>query len=53
MLDCKSLATLMVPNLKLTCDENFDLVDAMYRHLIKSLMDLVSTEPNICHVVIP
>jgi len=27
MLNCKPLATPMVPNLKTTCDEDFDLAD--------------------------
>jgi hypothetical protein len=50
LLDFKPLATIMVSNLKLTCDEDFDLVDpTLYRLLIRSLMYLVKTRPNICY----
>jgi len=52
MMDCKSMTTLMVMNLKLLSDSSLDLVDpTMYRQLIGSLMYLVNTRLNICFVV--
>jgi hypothetical protein len=54
MLDCKSMATLMVSNLKKLCEpsSNSDLIDpTMYRQLIGSLMYLVNTRPDICYAV--
>jgi hypothetical protein len=52
MMDCKSMATPMVTNLKLLSDSSSDLVDpTMYKELIRSLMYLVNTRPNICFVV--
>jgi hypothetical protein len=44
MMDCKSMATPMMINLKLLSDSSSDLVDpTMYRQLIGSLMYLVNT----------
>ena len=54
MMDCKSMATPMVLNLKKLHEiaSGTDLVDStMYRHLIGSLLYLVHTRPNICFVV--
>jgi hypothetical protein len=48
MMDCKSMATPMVTNMKLLSDSSSDLVDpTMYRQLIRSLMYLVNTRTNI------
>jgi hypothetical protein len=52
MMDCKSMATLVVMNLKLLSDSSSDLVDpTMYRQLIGSLMYLVNTRLDICFAV--
>jgi hypothetical protein len=54
MLDCKSMSTSMVSNLKKLhkSDFEFDLVDpSMYRQLIGSLMYSIHTRPYICFVV--
>jgi hypothetical protein len=54
MLDCKSMATPMVSNLKKLSEppSDSDLIDpTMYRQLCGSLMYLVNTKPNICYVV--
>ena len=51
MMDCKSMATPMVTNLKKIheSDSGFDLVDPiMYWHHIRCLMYLMHTRPNIC-----
>jgi hypothetical protein len=51
MMDCKSMATPMMTNLKKLSDSasDSDLVDpTMYRQLIGSLMYLVNTRPDIC-----
>jgi hypothetical protein len=48
MMNCKALATPMIPNLKLHDDLNLDLVDpSMYRQLTGYLMYLVSTRHDI------
>jgi hypothetical protein len=48
MMDCKSMTTPMVMNLKLLSDSFLDLVDPMmYRELIESLMYLVNTRSDI------
>jgi hypothetical protein len=54
MLDCKSMSTPMVSNLKKLhqSDSESDLVDpSMYRQFIGSLMYLIHTRPDICFVV--
>jgi hypothetical protein len=52
MMDCNSMATPMVTNMKILSDSSSDLVDTMmYRKLIGSLMYLVNTIPDICFVV--
>jgi hypothetical protein len=52
MMDCKSMATPMVVNLKLLSDSSSDLVDpTMYKQLIGSLMYLVNTRTDICFAV--
>lgn len=54
MMDCKSMATLMVTNLKKLGDSTSDsyLVDSsMYKKLIGTLMYLVNTRLDICFVV--
>jgi hypothetical protein len=52
MMDCKSMATPMVTNLKKLRDSDSDLVDpSMYRQLIGSLMYLVNTRPDIFFAV--
>jgi hypothetical protein len=52
MMDCKSMTTPMITNLKKLGASDSDLVDpTMYRQLIGSLMYLVNTRPNICFVV--
>ena len=52
MMDCKSMATPMLTNMKLLSDSSSDLVDPMmYRQLIRSLMNLVNTRSDICFAV--
>lgn len=54
MLDCKSMSTTMVTNLKKLHDSNTrsDLIDStMYKQLIGSLLYLIHTGPDICYVV--
>ena len=54
MMDCKSMSTPMVSNLKKLHDSDFgsDSVDpTMYRQLIGSLLYLVHTRPDICFIV--
>jgi hypothetical protein len=51
-MDCKSMATPMMINLKLLSDSSSDLVDPrMYRQLIGSLMYLVNIRSDICFLV--
>jgi hypothetical protein len=54
LLDYNSTATSMVSNLKKLSEFSFDsdlIVPTMYMQLIRSLMYLVNTRPNICYVV--
>jgi hypothetical protein len=52
MMDCKSMPTQMVTNLKLFCDTSSKIVDVtMYRQMIGSLMYLTNTRPDICFAV--
>ena len=55
MIDCKSMATLMVSNLKKLHETTFgtDPVDpTMYKQLIGSLLYLVHMRLDICYAVI-
>jgi hypothetical protein len=55
MMDCKSMSTPMITNLRKLHDSNTgsDLVDpTMYRQLIGSLMYMIHTRPDICYAVI-
>jgi hypothetical protein len=55
MMDCKSMSTPMITNLRKLhdYDTGSDLVDpTMYRQLIGSLMYITHTRPNICYAVI-
>jgi len=52
MMDCKSMPTPMVANLKLLNDTSSDRVDAtIYRQMIGTLIYLTNTRPDICFVV--
>jgi hypothetical protein len=52
MLDCKSMTTPTITNLKKLGASNSDLVGPMmYRKLIGLLIYLVNTRPNICFIV--
>jgi hypothetical protein len=52
MMDCKSMPTPMVTNLKLLSDTSSEIVDVtMYRQMIGSLMYLTNTRPDICFAV--
>jgi hypothetical protein len=52
MMDCKSIPTPMVMNLKLLSDTSSETVDVtMYRNMIGSLMYLTNTRPDICFAV--
>jgi hypothetical protein len=54
MLDCKSMTTPMISNLKKLHDQatGLDPEDpTVYRQIIGSLMYLVHTRPNICYAV--
>jgi hypothetical protein len=55
MMDCKSMSTLMITNLRKIhdSDTSSELVDpTMYRQLIRSLMYMIHTSPDVCYVVI-
>jgi hypothetical protein len=55
MMDCKSMSTPMITNLRKLhdFDTGSDLVDpTMYRQLIGSLMYMIQSRPNICYAVI-
>ena len=52
MMDCKSMPTPMVANLKLLNDTSSDRVDStIYRQMIGSLMYLTNTRLDICFAV--
>jgi len=52
MMDCKSMPTPMVTNLKLLNETSSDRVDStIYRQMIGSLMYLTNTRPDICFAV--
>jgi hypothetical protein len=52
MLECKSMNTPMETKLNILVDTSSELVDAtLYRHIIRSLMYLTNTRPDICFVV--
>jgi hypothetical protein len=52
MLECKSMKTPMETNLKLMVDTSSELVDVtLYRKIIRSLIYLTNTRPDICFVV--
>jgi hypothetical protein len=54
MIDCKSMTTPMISNLKKLQDQvtDSDLEDpTLYRQIIGSLMYLVHTRPDICYAV--
>jgi hypothetical protein len=52
MMNCKSMTTPMIMNLKLLSDSSSNLVDpTMWRQLIGCLMCMVSTRPDICFAV--
>ena len=52
MLECKVMATPMDSNLKLLADDSSELVDMThYRQIIRSLMYLTNTWPEICFAV--
>jgi hypothetical protein len=52
MMDCKSMPTLMVTNLKLLSDTSSETVVAtMYRQMIGLLMYLMKKRPDICFAV--
>ena len=52
MMDCKSMTTPMMTNLKLFGDTTSERVDAtLYRQMISSLMYLTNTRPDICFAV--
>jgi hypothetical protein len=54
ILDCKSMTTPMVMNLKKLSESSYDsdMIDpTLYRHLIGSLMYLVNTSQDICYAM--
>jgi hypothetical protein len=55
MMDCKSMSTMMITNLRKLHDSDTGsyLVDTtMYRQLIGSLMYMIHTRPDICYAMI-
>jgi hypothetical protein len=52
MIDCKAMPTPMVTNPKLLSDTSSETVDVtLYRQMIRSLMYLTNTRPDICFAV--
>jgi protein associated with RNAse G/E len=52
MMDCKAMPMPMVTNLKLLSDTSSETVDVtLYRQMIRSLMYLKNTRPDICFAV--
>jgi hypothetical protein len=52
MMDCKSMSTPMVTNLKLLSDTSSETTNVtMYRQMIGLLMYLMNTRPDICFAV--
>jgi hypothetical protein len=54
MMDCKSMSTPMVMNLKKMNEASIDSGEIdphLYKHLIGSLMYLVNTRPDVCYAV--
>ena len=52
MMDYKAMTTPMASNLKLLSDASLEAVDAMmYRQMIRSLMYLMNTRPDILFAV--
>jgi hypothetical protein len=52
MMDCKSMTTPMVTDLKKLRDSDYDPVESfVYQQLIVSMLYLVNTRPNIFFVV--
>ena len=52
MLDCKTMATPMDTNLKMSSDESSKLVDmTQYRKIIGSLIYMMNTRPDTCFAV--
>ena len=52
LMDCKSMTTPMMMNLKLLGDSTYETVDAtLYMQMIASLMYLMNTRPDICFAV--
>ena len=52
MVDRKAITTPMASNLELLSDASLEVVDAMmYQQMIRSLMYLMNTRPDICFAV--
>ena len=52
MMECKAMTTPMALNLKLLSDASSEWVDAtMYHQMIRSLMYMMITRPDICFAV--